>query len=275
MTNADRGPVAETDDVPRVPGWFGKIPCLGDFASRRLPAEFIEPWDRWLQSGLTASRQQLGERWLDVFLKSPMWRYLLAPAVCGDRAWAGLLLPSVDKVGRYFPLTFAVPVAADPAKFIQVFNQDEWYSGLEAIALSALTADFTVEQLELALSDKPYSSDSDASSHTPATRDLLACLESGKPAAFACSAGDMPLIMGTAASLLFASATASRSFWWSINQDSAATHVHCVRGLPPPENFVMFLGGSAAEQPPSSELPADPLQALGLDHPTDEFQSAG
>ena len=31
-----------------VPGWFGKLPGLGDFASRRLPDTFVAAWDRWL-----------------------------------------------------------------------------------------------------------------------------------------------------------------------------------------------------------------------------------
>jgi hypothetical protein len=28
-------------------GWYGKLACLGDFASRRLSREFIERWDGW------------------------------------------------------------------------------------------------------------------------------------------------------------------------------------------------------------------------------------
>jgi type VI secretion system protein ImpM len=26
-------------------GCYGKLPCLGDFVSRRLPRAFIQPWD--------------------------------------------------------------------------------------------------------------------------------------------------------------------------------------------------------------------------------------
>ena len=34
---------------------LGKSLCaLGDFAGRRLPAVFIEPWDRWLAAGRNA-----------------------------------------------------------------------------------------------------------------------------------------------------------------------------------------------------------------------------
>ena len=49
-------------------GWYGKIPSLGDFVSRRLPASFIDIWDTWLQKAMATSREQLGEHWLDLYL---------------------------------------------------------------------------------------------------------------------------------------------------------------------------------------------------------------
>ena len=33
-------------------GWYGKLPASGDFATRRLPPSFIEPWDAWLNAML-------------------------------------------------------------------------------------------------------------------------------------------------------------------------------------------------------------------------------
>src|SRR5438105_12091900 len=95
-----------------IPGWYGKIPSLGDFASRRLPQPFISAWDAWLQHAMAASRADLGQRWLDVYLLSPIWRFALFPDVVGQMGWAGLLMPSVDKVGRHFPLTLAAPLGA-------------------------------------------------------------------------------------------------------------------------------------------------------------------
>ena len=68
-----------TSDVARIPGWYGKLPSLGDFASRRLEADFIEPWDLWLGEGLQAQRDAFGEAWLDAYLDTPGWRFLLSP----------------------------------------------------------------------------------------------------------------------------------------------------------------------------------------------------
>jgi type VI secretion system protein ImpM len=98
-----------------TPGWYGKIPSLGDFASRRLPSDFIETWDTWLQHSMATSRAALGDRWLDIYLTSPAWRFVCAAGACGPRAVAGLIVPSVDRVGRYFPLTVVVELPAGAA----------------------------------------------------------------------------------------------------------------------------------------------------------------
>ena len=98
-----------------APGWYGKLAVLGDFASRRLPQHFVEACDAWLARGVEASRAQLGARWLDVYLTGPIWRFAWAPGVVDAQGWFGVMMPSVDKVGRYFPLLVARPALALPA----------------------------------------------------------------------------------------------------------------------------------------------------------------
>ena len=44
-----------------LPGWYGKLPFIGDFANRRLPSAFINAWDDWLQQVIHGSRTALGE----------------------------------------------------------------------------------------------------------------------------------------------------------------------------------------------------------------------
>ena len=68
------------DSIHVIPGWYGKLPSLGDFASRRLEGEFIPAWDAWLQKVLQATRTALGEGWLDSYLTMPIWRFVLLPA---------------------------------------------------------------------------------------------------------------------------------------------------------------------------------------------------
>src|SRR5262249_53859270 len=79
-----------------IPGWYGKLPNIGDFASRRLESQFISAWDAWLQEVIQATRGDLGESWLDCYLTMPIWRFLLLPGLVGPSGWAGVLMPSVD-----------------------------------------------------------------------------------------------------------------------------------------------------------------------------------
>ena len=59
---------------------------------------------------MAGSRTAMGDDWLPAFLESPVWRFALPRGLCGERAALGLMLPSVDRAGRYFPLTFAALV---------------------------------------------------------------------------------------------------------------------------------------------------------------------
>ena len=96
-------------------GFCGKLPARGDFVRAGLPRDFTDRWDDWLQSVIAGSRALMGEAWLPAFLEAPVWRFVLPPGMCGERAALGLMLPSVDKAGRYFPLTFAALPAAGAA----------------------------------------------------------------------------------------------------------------------------------------------------------------
>ena len=91
-------------------GIFGKIPAHGDFIERQLPRSFLTPWDEWLQRGIASSKELLGNQWLEIYLTSPIWHFCASPGVIDEKAWAGILMPSVDSVGRYFPLTVARPI---------------------------------------------------------------------------------------------------------------------------------------------------------------------
>lgn len=129
-------------------GMYGKIPILGDFVSRGLPADFIHAWDAWLQESISASRQDLGAAWLDIFLTSPIWRFFLSPGVCSEKAWAGVLIPSVDRVGRYFPLTLAIPLSEKNSFPLMLIQAGEWFEMVENIALSALQDDFDMTRFD-------------------------------------------------------------------------------------------------------------------------------
>ena len=130
-------------------GFFGKIPAHGDFVQHHLTPEFVNQWDQWLQSGITSSKVQLGEAgWLDISLTSPVWHFALCQGVCSDQAWVGNILPSVDRVGRYYPLTLAVPIIDNDQLFAVARNDEDWFSTIEQIALSTLEQTLDVEHFK-------------------------------------------------------------------------------------------------------------------------------
>lgn len=119
-------------------GFYGKLPIVGDFISRRLPNEFIRPWDKWLQSAMAASREALEHEWLNHYLTCPIWRFLLSAGVCGNQAVAGIMMPSVDRVGRYYPLTVAVLLEQAPPLPFLFMSNNVWFEQLEDVALTGL-----------------------------------------------------------------------------------------------------------------------------------------
>jgi type VI secretion system protein ImpM len=136
-----------------VPGWYGKLPALGDFVGRRLPPEFVRPWDTWLQERMGTTRATLGDAWLDCYLTAPIWRFVLLPGLVGESGWAGVLMPSVDRVGRHFPLTVAVALPSVGAAARIVFDGEPWLAGLEEAALAALEVTRGPDDLDAALAE--------------------------------------------------------------------------------------------------------------------------
>lgn len=130
-----------------IPGLYGKLPTHGDFVQRNLPASFITEWDNWLQHFISGTKEQIGVDWLDIYLTSPIWRFVLSPGVVNESVWAGIVMPSVDQVGRYFPFTVALklPEYANPLEFLA--TQTTWYDSLEELSLAALDGDYDLDEL--------------------------------------------------------------------------------------------------------------------------------
>lgn len=139
------------------PGVYGKLPAHGDFIQRNLPSAFVRQWDVWLQHFVAGAKEKIGADWLDIYLTSPIWRFALSPGVIDEGRWAGILMPSVDQVGRYFPFTIAARLSdhRNPMEFIS--SQTAWYTAIEELGLRALNGEIALEDLAVALTKmSPY-----------------------------------------------------------------------------------------------------------------------
>jgi type VI secretion system protein ImpM len=125
-------------------GLFGKLPSRGDFLREGLPRDFVDGWDAWWQRGLALTQQRPQEEWRDAWLEAPVWRFALPPGLCGVHGVLGLWMPSVDKAGRYFPLTLAATAAADWAPLVPSltpFLDEAEEAGRDALELDVAPGD--------------------------------------------------------------------------------------------------------------------------------------
>jgi type VI secretion system protein ImpM len=200
-------------------GAFGKLPARGDFIRRGLPQPFVDAWDGWLAAGIAASRAALGDAWLPAFLEAPAWCFALAPGIAGPGI-AGIMVPSVDRAGRYFPLTLAAPAGHAP----RLLAAPGWFAQLAGVAVAALDEAATLEGFEAALAGLPP---------PPATPD---------PAPFAggLAAPEPALLVAAATPVLF----------WTAGGARVAPRVAALPALPPAEAFAQLLADAPAAPPP-------------------------
>ncbi|SHN36621.1 type VI secretion system-associated protein TagF [Rhizobacter sp. OV335] len=221
----------------QAPGWFGKLAMLGDFASRRLPQPFVDACDAWLSKGMDASKTRLGAQFLDVYLTGPIWRFAWAPGVIDSEWWAGVLMPSVDKVGRYFPLVVAQTAHDLPETLEGIQALDGWYRHLSAAALGTLGAGATVEDFESALARAP-SWQAERHSVEPAATAMPGRLRY----TYAGAASLPQWIDGLVVAEAMRRYT-GHSLWWPDHASAPDDSLSVAPGLPPPDCFSELLEG--------------------------------
>lgn len=236
--------------APAAPGFYGKLLACGDFVGRRLPGAFVAPWDQWLQEGISCSRTILGSAWLPAYLTSPLWRFALAPGLCGEDPAVGVVMPSVDAVGRHFPLTIAAVLQAAPAPtpFDLAARAESWFQGLEAVALSALDRRTEPDRLDKALDalGAPPSGDV-AADAGPA---CVSALPDSRWLRCEVAAESLPTlardIYPSLLDRLARAALGAYSVWWTAGSDDVPPSLRVYPGLPSAADFASLLSERAA-----------------------------
>jgi type VI secretion system protein ImpM len=222
-------------------GIYGKFPGQGDFYQRDLPMAFIRPWDKWLSEGLFSSREAIGADWAQVYLLSPPWRFAIEPGVLGPSGWLGVVVASIDRVNRFFPLTIAIPF---PAARMGV-----------SLATELRPALLAMESAAFALIDGVRGVDEVMAEAAPALETALTPLRRMTGRRFTWSGvggeGQGWVRVSEASAPLLAPGleesidrrNGGNSWWWhEYWEPHPATSVMC-RGLPPARGFAAFLDG--------------------------------
>jgi len=219
-------------------GLYGKLPVKRDFIAEQVPLGFLPSFEPWLQGAVGTSRMLMGSRWQEIYLSAPIWRFWLGTSHCG-RTVTGAFMPSIDGVGRFFPLV--VMAMADEGHVIPPPSHDpqsDWFDAAEDFLLSTLdeTAAFTSLVEALAALPPPRQMPT-----PPALPNIL-------------TRGDGTLIHVTPTpdiDAAFASLSAaddaglmtSGTFWWTIGGDALPAISIACRQLPDPHLFSGFLTG--------------------------------
>jgi len=147
------------------------------------------------------------------------------------------MMPSLDRVGRCFPLVLAAPLTGAPLLADCLTRHAAWFVRLEEIALSSLDDGFALEAFDAALL---------ALAGAPSAR-LGPALQAGRGAL-----GEMagnPAARALVTPLSAAAGPALRamdgaSAWWGTGSAQVASSLAQCRGLPAPALFSAMLDGA-------------------------------
>jgi type VI secretion system protein ImpM len=230
-------------------GLYGKLPTHGDFLQRRVPEGMVQVWDRWLQESMAASREVLGADWLETYLTSPVWRFVLGAGACGSQPIGGILVPSVDRVGRYFPLTlmWSAPPGYTALELAERFQR--WFDIAEKLVVDTLI----MESIDFAAFDRAVAEldvHLDAA-HGPAASqvDGVAALLNGQNQYWRLPLPTTHALGNAVTQLLGAhldNVFQPVALWWSQGSTSIDPGAMISKGLPAPQCFAAMLDGSWA-----------------------------
>ena len=223
-------------------GLFGKLPAKRDFIGMNATRRFLEAWEPWLQAGVAMSKQMLGDAWVETYNRAPIWRYWLGADFCGE-AMIGAFMPSVDGVGRSFPLAIFVGEGDASLAPPELEPNEAWFEAAEAVLLDALEPGATLELIAEKVASLP----------APALEARIAkdgCFEE------LAEGGVLARGVGGEISAAFLAARrfgrrrafASQTFWWTIGGEGFPSLALLEVGLPPATRFADMLTGSFADR---------------------------
>ncbi|MBS1816340.1 MAG: type VI secretion system-associated protein TagF [Acidobacteria bacterium] len=229
-------------------GFYGKLPSHGDFVRRRVSDEFVDMWDAWLRGCLAAAKDELGPGWLEVYLTSPAWRFLCAAGVAGAAPVIGLVAPSVDRVGRYFPLTIVAELPDDAPLLPAASAASAFLDAAELLVIETLATDdvdFDRFDARVAALDGPLSVVSTPAG-LPLDPEVTAILtDTPQPWQVPISASaHVGSVFEQLVSRQLEAQYAPLVLWWTDGSSLIEPSCLLLAGLPAPEQYTALLKGN-------------------------------
>jgi type VI secretion system protein ImpM len=219
-------------------GLFGKLPARRDFISANASKRFLDVWDPWLQSGIAMSRQMLGSAWTETYNRAPIWRFWLGSDFCGE-ATIGAFMPSVDGVGRAFPLTIFAGETENVLAPPEVNSNERWFEEAEAILLQGLEERATLEAILDKVARMPAPFEQPRAGAPEGVSEL-------RDGAILVRNVDQDVLHAFGEARRFGDrrALAGETFWWTIGGEGFQPLVLSQVGLPSAVRFADMLTGA-------------------------------
>lgn len=217
---------------------FGKTPSKRDFIAPGAPRGFLSVWEPWMQAGLSSSKHSLDRLWQERFLTAPIWRFWLGQGICGATT-LGAFMPSLDGIGRYYPLTVLATARGGEA-FVppEMDLHADWFASAENFLLDTLEPSAGFESISAQLDALPVPQVQGPAGEDAALARLAATCLYAAP-----DAGVSGATFAAFRAADWLALNAQRSFWWTQGGDGFAEQALAAQGMPPPEVFAGFLTG--------------------------------
>jgi type VI secretion system protein ImpM len=219
-------------------GLYGKLPAKRDFVAIGTTREFLALWEAFMQGGVSASTLSLGSHWRSAFLTAPIWRFWLGAELCGATT-LGAFMPSLDGVGRYFPLTVFVQAEEGGSIAPPEFNaQIEFFETAEEFLLATLEEGTTFDATTAALQNLRLPVDRSPPQNSGATflpDGSLLLRAAGAP---------FTDVFAVARETDHKQAYAASSFWWTSGGEGYPALALAQRRMPDPNIFTGMLTGN-------------------------------
>ena len=159
-----------------------------------------------------------------------------SPCICGNTAFAGVLMPSMDKVGRYFPMTVVRQIDGTRSPVCAAVQNPRWFAAIEELLLDALDA----ESLDLNEFEQSLRSVAFLDGDLPP----LAPIDAGGSRVALDESLDVSLSLLGFVRDGVQQTTAGMCFWWGSGSESVAPSLLYSRTLPDAHMFTAMLSGS-------------------------------